>query len=110
MKKVLLLLAKGSEELEAISVINLLRRAKLNCTIAAVDGHCEKDGLVTCSQGTRILADTLLSQTDPKSFDALVLPGGMEGAKTFSKVNQPKYYFRMCVCKESSRKCMPVKN
>jgi 4-methyl-5(b-hydroxyethyl)-thiazole monophosphate biosynthesis len=77
MKKVLLPLADGFEELEAVTVIDLLRRAGVQVSIAAL-----RDRYVNGSHHIRIEADTLLDDALEEPFDMLVLPGGEPGATT----------------------------
>ena len=70
-KSVLLPLAYGSEEVEAITVADLLRRADIKVTIAG-----ESD-MVTCSRGVKIIPDILLTEvSEYETFGAIVLPGG----------------------------------
>ncbi|HLS27121.1 MAG TPA: DJ-1 family glyoxalase III [Opitutales bacterium] len=72
MKTALVILAEGFEEIEAIAVIDILRRAGVNCTIAA-----QHDGkFVTGKTGIQVVADELFHALRDKSFDLLVLPGG----------------------------------
>ena len=73
----LVLLAPGFEEIEAITVIDILRRAEIETVVA---------GLVTnpimAARQTRHLADIHLADVDPaREFEIVVLPGGAEGAK-----------------------------
>lgn len=75
MKKVLVPLASGFEELEAVTVIDLLRRAKISVTVAGLD-----EGAITGSRGTRILADEVLDADSASDYDMIVLPGGLPGA------------------------------
>ena len=75
MKKVLVPLAPGFEELEAVTIIDLLRRAEIDVTVAGLE-----EGAVTGSRGTRILPDTLLAQSTDSDYDMIVLPGGLPGA------------------------------
>ena len=74
-KSVLIPLAEGFEEIEAVVLIDVLRRGGLEVTTAALDGA----GTVGGAHGITVLADEGLSDVDPASFDALVLPGGMPG-------------------------------
>ena len=73
-KKVLIPLAQGCEELEAVTLIDLFRRAGLDVLTAGLDNE-----VVTCSRGVRILPDTTLEQVKKATFDLVVLPGGMPG-------------------------------
>jgi 4-methyl-5(b-hydroxyethyl)-thiazole monophosphate biosynthesis len=76
-RRVLVPVADGSEELETISIVDVLRRPGANVTLASV-----KDGLtVTGSRGTRLVADCLLSDCAAGTFDLIALPGGMPGAE-----------------------------
>ncbi len=74
-KEIIVPIADGSEELEAISIVDVLRRTGVPVTIASVDGL-----LVTCSKGVKLTADCLVSECVDKSYDLIVLPGGMPGS------------------------------
>lgn len=74
-KKIGMLVAEGYEEIEMLTVVDILRRAGLTCDIISVTGKEE----VTSSHGVRVLADTLYEDADFDSYDALALPGGMPG-------------------------------
>jgi len=76
MAHVLLPLANGSEELEAVTIIDLLRRAEIEVTVAGLD-----DRTVTCSRGTMLVADTTLAEARSHDYDMVVLPGGAGGAR-----------------------------
>lgn len=75
MKKVLIPLAQGCEELEVVTIIDLLRRAEIHVISAGL-----KDGPITCSRKTVIVPDTSLEKVLNESFDLIVLPGGLPGA------------------------------
>ena len=77
MSKALVLLAEGAEEMEAVIAADVLRRAGVEVTIAAIGTVRE----VTASRGVRLVADVLLAEVRPVDYDALVLPGGAGGAK-----------------------------
>ena len=82
MKKVLILISKGFEEIEAVSAIDVMRRGGLDVTIAAVGGN---DLVVAGANGIKILADYFLRELDLSSFIAIVLPGGYANAMTLAK-------------------------
>ena len=75
MSRALVPLADGCEELEAVTVIDLLRRAGVEVTTAGLG-----PGPVTASRGVRITPDTTLDQAGA-DYDLVVLPGGGPGAK-----------------------------
>jgi len=75
MARVLIPLAEGCEELEAVTIIDLLRRAEIEVTAAALTGlH------VKCSRGVQLVADCLLEDVLNDDYDMIVLPGGVGGA------------------------------
>lgn len=76
MTKVLVLLAEGFEEIEATTIIDVLRRAEIEVTTAAL-----KDVQVRGSHGITLLADCGLEAVQGNAFDAILLPGGMPGAR-----------------------------
>lgn len=75
MSKVLIPLAQGCEELEAVTVIDLMRRAGVEVITAGLG-----TGPVKCSRGTVIMPDAELDTVLDEPFDMLVLPGGLPGA------------------------------
>jgi 4-methyl-5(b-hydroxyethyl)-thiazole monophosphate biosynthesis len=75
MAKVLVPLAPGFEELEAITIIDLLRRAGFDVITAGLD-----DKPVTASRRNVIIPDTQISAIMHEAFDLIVLPGGLPGA------------------------------
>lgn len=74
--RVLVPLATGCEEMEAVTIIDLLRRAGIEVTVAGLEA-----GAVLASRGVRLLPDTTLDTLIEASFDLIVLPGGAEGAR-----------------------------
>ena len=76
MAKVLVPLAEGCEELEAVTVIDLLRRAGIEVVTAGL-----RPGIVKASRGTRLVPDAVLDDVLRDEFDMIVLPGGMPGAQ-----------------------------
>ena len=75
MSRVLVPLAQGCEELEAITITDLLVRAGIEVTTAGLD-----DRPVTASRGTTIIPDTSIDTVLDQTFDLIVLPGGLPGA------------------------------
>jgi 4-methyl-5(b-hydroxyethyl)-thiazole monophosphate biosynthesis len=75
-KKVLIAAADGIEELEAITIIDCLRRAGADLTIASVQ---ERE--ITTSRKVKITADCLITDGKGEIYDLIVLPGGMPGAE-----------------------------
>ncbi len=74
-KTVLVPLADGFEELEAITIVDLLRRAGFEVVTAGLH-----DGPIEASRGTRHLADTVIDAVADRDFDLVALPGGLPGA------------------------------
>lgn len=88
MKKVLAVLADGFEELEAISPIDVLRRAGASVTLAALKKY---DGLkVRGSHDIYVQCDSLLSDVAKDHFDAIIFPGGMPGATNLASSPEVK--------------------
>jgi 4-methyl-5(b-hydroxyethyl)-thiazole monophosphate biosynthesis len=75
MSHVLVPLAQGCEELEAITVTDLLVRAGITVTTCGLD-----DQPVKASRGITIIPDTSIDKILDQSFDLIVLPGGLPGA------------------------------
>ena len=75
MASVLVPLAQGCEELESVTVIDLLRRAGIDVTTAGLDARP-----VTASRGVVLVPDTTLDEALKKDYDMVVLPGGLPGA------------------------------
>ncbi len=76
-KKVLVPLAEGCEELEAVTIIDLLRRAGVEVRTASLGA----EQVVTASHGVRLVADSDLDSALEEEYDMVVLPGGMPGAR-----------------------------
>jgi 4-methyl-5(b-hydroxyethyl)-thiazole monophosphate biosynthesis len=76
MSRVLVPLAEGFEEIEAVTVVDLLRRAGIEVHTACLDGP-----QVTGSHGIAVLADIALDAARADDYDMIVLPGGMPGAE-----------------------------
>jgi 4-methyl-5(b-hydroxyethyl)-thiazole monophosphate biosynthesis len=75
-KTVLVPIADGSEEIEAVCIIDTLRRAGAQVTVASVDGL-----QVTASRGVKLVADARIADCAGQTYDCIALPGGMPGAE-----------------------------
>ncbi len=75
-KKILVPVANGIEELEAVTLIDVLRRAGTKVIVASVS-----EKLITASKNTRLQADVLITDCFDTTFDLIVLPGGLPGAE-----------------------------
>lgn len=73
---VLVPIADGTEEIEAVTIIDVLRRAEAEVTVASV-GALQ----VTASRGVKMVADCLIEACKERNFDVVVLPGGIPGAE-----------------------------
>ena len=80
MSTVLVPLAEGCEELEAITIIDLLRRANIQVTTAGL-----ADGPVKASRGVVLMPDTTLDEALQQEYDMVVLPGGGPGSDRLDK-------------------------
>ncbi|KAF5840118.1 class I glutamine amidotransferase-like protein [Dunaliella salina] len=75
--KVLVPLGNGSEEMEAVIVIDVLRRAGADVVVASVEDSLQ----VTCSRAVKLTADAMIADAAKDQYDLIVLPGGMPGAE-----------------------------
>ena len=101
-KKVLVAIADGTEELEAVTIIDVLRRAGAQVIVASV-GKLE----IVCSRGVRLTADVLISDCKDSEYDLIALPGGLPGAEHLrdcaeliemlkQQKNSPRLYAAIC--------------
>lgn len=74
-EKIGMMVANGYEEVEMLTVVDLLRRAGMTCDIISVSGEKE----LTSSHKVTVIADLLYEEADFDSYDALAIPGGMPG-------------------------------
>ncbi len=75
MKKVIVPLAQGFEEIEALTIVDILRRANVDVTMAALESLHVKG-----AHGIVVVADVLLKEMNANNFDMIALPGGLPGA------------------------------
>ncbi|MDF2486320.1 MAG: hypothetical protein K0R46_2488 [Herbinix sp.] len=81
MAKVYLFLAEGFEEIEGLTVVDLLRRANIDIIMVSITGDIH----VTGSHQITTVADALFEELDYSDADMLVLPGGMPGTKNLQE-------------------------
>ena len=84
MALILLPIAQGFEEVEAVSLIDVLRRGGLAVRVATVDPH-KDDNLVLGANGITIQADTNIKNVVADDFDMILLPGGWENTYTLAE-------------------------
>lgn len=77
MSKVCIFFAEGYEEIEALTVVDLLRRAGIDTETVSVT----EEKTVTGSHGIPVIMDKLIGEVDFAGTDMIVLPGGMPGTK-----------------------------
>ena len=80
MIKVAVILADGMEELEALTPVDVLRRASVLVDTVAIGNQ-----VVVSSHGVKVVADKMLDGVNLEDYDCIVLPGGMPGAKNISE-------------------------
>jgi len=77
---VLVLIAPGFEEIEATTIIDILRRCGVNVTVAGTVNNWIKG-----ANGIKLIPDKSIEETQMKNFDAVVLPGGVPGFENLKK-------------------------
>jgi len=79
MKKIAVLFADGTEEIEGVTPVDILRRAGAECDIVSVN-----DRIINGSHNIKILADKLIDEINIDDYDGIVIAGGMPGATNIS--------------------------
>lgn len=82
-------LAQGFEEIEALAVVDILRRAELEVKTVGVTGE-----IVSGSHGILVACDTVEGVIDPSAADLIVLPGGIPGTLNLEKSDVVKEAIR----------------
>ncbi len=101
-KRVLVPVANGSEDLETAAIVDILRRARAEVTLASVNVIT-----ITGSRGIRILCDKSISACLATEFGIIVLPGGIPGSKNLrdspeltgllnTQVEKGRYFAGIC--------------
>ncbi|CAH9148289.1 unnamed protein product [Cuscuta epithymum] len=78
---VLIPIANGCEEIEVVTVVDILRRAKVNVVVASV----QKSAVTLASNGIKIVADMLIDCAAESTYDLIILPGGDVGVKRLQR-------------------------
>lgn len=74
MKKVLVFLAPGFEEIEALTIVDILRRCQIKTTSVGL-----KRGVVEGAHGVKVIPDIFIDEVTHETFDAIICPGGSPG-------------------------------
>ena len=82
MKKIAIFFAEGYEEIEALTVVDLCRRAGIQADMVSVTDSLQ----VTGSHKIPVIMDKCLADVDFETLDMIVLPGGMPGTRNLEKV------------------------
>lgn len=91
MATALVVLANGFEEIEAITPIDLLRRAEIVVETATIEEKLETTG----AHGITVKADTFLENVRDNEFDFIILPGGQPGSNNLKKSPELKQFLRV---------------
>lgn len=83
MKKVMVPLANGFEEIEALTIVDVLRRIGIEVDTVGV-----VSSMITGSHGIRVMTDRKLAEVKEEDYDAIVLPGGDPGYKNLARTSK----------------------
>ncbi len=83
MKKAFVHFAEGFEEIEALTIVDVLRRADISVLMVSITGSKEVRG----AHGISVLTDELIENADYSNAEILILPGGMPGSKNLNAHN-----------------------
>ena len=86
MAKVAVFIADGSEEVEAITPVDLLRRAKVDVDVVSIMPSLD----IVASRNVKITADKLIDDINFDDYDLLVLPGGVKGTNNLNVCDELK--------------------
>lgn len=75
-KKVLVFISNGTEEVEVLSVVDVLRRGNVEVNLCSATG----ENLITSSHNVKILTDSIIEDINVDEYDCVVIPGGIPGA------------------------------
>jgi 4-methyl-5(b-hydroxyethyl)-thiazole monophosphate biosynthesis len=78
--KVMIPLANGFEDIEALSILDVLRRAKIDVDTVGIVGS-----VIQSRSGVKVIVDKTLNQINPSEYDAIILPGGSVGCQNLER-------------------------
>lgn len=78
--RVMIPLANGFEEIEALTVVDVLRRAKIKVDTVGIIGS-----VIESKHGVKVIVDRTLNQISPDDYDAIILPGGSPGYQNLGR-------------------------
>ena len=87
MKNVLIPLAPGFEEIETITVVNILRRSGAQVSIAGII-----EGVIEGSRGVKLVADESINNINSEKFDLMFLHGGQPGTDNLKKILESLHF------------------
>ena len=80
-KTALIPIADGTEDIETITVVDILSRGGIIVTIASLT----ENKIIKCANGTNIECNAFFKEIESKNFDAIICPGGMGNAEATNK-------------------------
>ncbi len=101
MAKVAILLAPGYEELEAVTVIDVLRRGGVDLIIAGLE-----DAPIPSARNVKIVPDTTVDKLAPEELELVILPGGLPGVENLKK--DPRVKELLTKMQEKGKKCAAI--
>ena len=91
MPRVAVILADGFEEVEAMAIVDVLRRADIETVVAGLHG-----GQITGARKVKVVPDTIIDTVKADDFDMIVLPGGQPGADNLNADMRVRELIKIC--------------
>ncbi len=104
-KKVLVPVANGTEEMEAVILIDVLRRAGADVTVASVE---EEEHRIVAANGVVIVADALISECEGQEFDLVALPVHTSSPSPLGRQDAIAFCYVISQCQKSSPRMILV--
>lgn len=99
-KSALVAIGNGAEEIETVTVVDLLRRAQIEVTLASTLSKITGDLCIVGRSGITLKCDTFLEDVHERAFDAFVLPGGLDNAISLGENDFVKSIIRKHIASE----------